>query len=136
MWLMRRQIPGWRMSERRVAGSQGRRAWVLFLLALFCAAAPLRLSAQSLAKRLDKRLDAAPFNRNLWGVVVIDERGRTVYARNADRLFIPASNTKIVVSAVAAALLPPDWTVKTSLYGTGPVADGVLEGDLVLYGRG
>jgi D-alanyl-D-alanine carboxypeptidase/D-alanyl-D-alanine-endopeptidase (penicillin-binding protein 4) len=95
-----------------------------------------RLPAQSLARRLDRRLDAAPFNRNLWGVVVIDERGRTVYARNADRLFIPASNTKIIVSAVASALLAPDWTVKTSLYGTGPVANGVLEGDLVLYGRG
>jgi D-alanyl-D-alanine carboxypeptidase/D-alanyl-D-alanine-endopeptidase (penicillin-binding protein 4) len=40
-----------------------------------------------------------------------------------------------VVSAVATALLPPDWRVTTSIYG-GPIVGGVLQGDLVLYGRG
>ncbi len=93
------------------------------------------VAAQSLAKRLDARLDRPPFNRQLWGVALVDESGRLVYSRNADRLFIPASNTKLVVSAVAAALLPPDWRVKTSVYG-GPVVGGVVMGDLVLYGRG
>src|SRR5215207_8124363 len=93
------------------------------------------LSAQSLTKRLDARLDRPPFNRQLWGVAVADENGKLIYSRNQDRLFIPASNTKLVVSAVASALLPRDWKVKTSLYG-GPVVRGVLQGDLVLYGRG
>jgi serine-type D-Ala-D-Ala carboxypeptidase/endopeptidase (penicillin-binding protein 4) len=93
------------------------------------------LSAQSLARRIDSRMDAPPFNRQFWGVALVDEGGRLLYGRNQDRLFIPASNTKLVVSAVASALLPPDWKVKTSLYG-GPVVNGVLQGDLVLYGRG
>src|SRR5262245_2130167 len=95
-----------------------------------------RLSAQSLSKRLDRRLDAPPMDRNLWGVALVDEKGALLYGRNQRQLFIPASNTKIVVAAVASALLPPDWTVRTSLYGDGPVANGVLQGDLVLYGRG
>jgi D-alanyl-D-alanine carboxypeptidase/D-alanyl-D-alanine-endopeptidase (penicillin-binding protein 4) len=102
---------------------------------LLLAAAP-GVAAQSLAKRLDARLDAPPFNRQLWGVAVVDETGRLLYGRNADRLFVPASNTKLVVSAVAAALLPPDFTVRTSLYANGPVVDGVVRGDLVLVGRG
>jgi serine-type D-Ala-D-Ala carboxypeptidase/endopeptidase (penicillin-binding protein 4) len=93
------------------------------------------LSAQSLARRIDARLDVVPFNRQFWGIALVDERGRLIYGRNESRLFIPASNTKLVVSAIAAALLPPDWSVKTSLYG-GPVVGGVLQGDLVLYGRG
>jgi D-alanyl-D-alanine carboxypeptidase/D-alanyl-D-alanine-endopeptidase (penicillin-binding protein 4) len=131
---MPRQIRGWLMSRRRGAGTQGRS--FLVLLALVCAAAPLRLSAQPLQRRLDARLDALPSARHMWGVVVLDERGRTVYARNADRLFVPASNTKIVVSAVAAALLPPEWRVKTSVYGTGAIENGMLQGDLILYGRG
>jgi D-alanyl-D-alanine carboxypeptidase/D-alanyl-D-alanine-endopeptidase (penicillin-binding protein 4) len=98
---------------------------------------PTHLCAQSgLAKALDARLDQPPFDRQLWGVAVLDDRGRVLYARNADRLFIPASTAKIVVSAVTAARLPAEWTVRTSLYGTGPVRDGVLRGDLVLYGRG
>ena len=131
---MPRRIRGWRMSERWGARALGR--WTVWALLLFSAAAPQRLSAQSLQKRLDRRLDALPNARNLWGVQVVDDRGRTLYARNADRLFVPASNTKILVTAVATAMFDPDFTVKTSLYGTGPVADGVLEGDLVLYGRG
>jgi serine-type D-Ala-D-Ala carboxypeptidase/endopeptidase (penicillin-binding protein 4) len=94
------------------------------------------LHAQSLAKRLDARLDAPPFNRQLWGVALVDDRGRLLYGRNPERLFIPASNTKLVVTVVASALFPPDWTVRTSVYAAGPVVDGILQGDLVLYGRG
>ena len=93
-------------------------------------------AAQSLEKRLDKRLDSPPLDRTLWGVLVVDDKGKKLYGRNEHRLFTPASNTKLVVSAVAAALLPPDFRVFTSLYPAGPVANGVLEGDLVLYGQG
>ncbi len=97
---------------------------------------PATASAQKIAKRLDARLDAPPFDRQLWGVALVDQKGKLVYGRNHRQLFTPASSTKLVVSAVAAALLPPDWTVRTSLYGAGPVIGGVLQGDLVLYGRG
>jgi D-alanyl-D-alanine carboxypeptidase/D-alanyl-D-alanine-endopeptidase (penicillin-binding protein 4) len=93
------------------------------------------LNAQSTGSRIEARLNAVPFNRQLWGIALIDENGRLVYGRNESRLFIPASNTKLIVSAVASALLPPDWRAKTSLYG-GPIVGGVLQGDLVLYGRG
>ncbi len=103
---------------------------------LFVLSALSTLSAQSLPKRLDARLDAPPFDRQLWGVALVDDQGKLLYGRNARQLFIPASTTKIVVAAAAAALLPPDWTVRTSLYADGPVSGGVLEGDLVLYGRG
>ena len=103
---------------------------------LMFAFAPTLLTAQGDVKRkIDARLDRPPFNRQLWGVALADENGRLLYSRNADRLFIPASNTKLVVAAVASALLPPDWAVKTSVYG-GPVVGGILLGDLVLYGRG
>jgi D-alanyl-D-alanine carboxypeptidase/D-alanyl-D-alanine-endopeptidase (penicillin-binding protein 4) len=85
---------------------------------------------------MDARLDEKPFDRQLWGIAVVDGKGKLLYGRNADRLFIPASNTKLVVSAAAAVLLDPDFTVRTSVYAGGPVVDGVVQGDLVLYGRG
>lgn len=94
------------------------------------------LAAQSLGRRLDARLDAPELDRHLWGVAVSTLDGRPLYDRNAERLFIPASNTKLVIAAAATVLLGPDFTVRTSVYGTGPLIDGVLEGDLVLYGRG
>jgi D-alanyl-D-alanine carboxypeptidase/D-alanyl-D-alanine-endopeptidase (penicillin-binding protein 4) len=90
----------------------------------------------ALAARLEPLLDAAPFDRAHWGVVIADPAGRVVFERNGDRLFTPASNTKLIVAAVAAALLPPDYRFRTSVYGTAPIRDGVLGGDLVLYGRG
>jgi D-alanyl-D-alanine carboxypeptidase/D-alanyl-D-alanine-endopeptidase (penicillin-binding protein 4) len=105
---------------------------VLLLLSLL----PLPAYAQKdFGRRINSRLDAPPYNRQLWGVALVDDSGRLLYGRNQDRLFIPASNTKLVVSAVASVLLPPDWKVKTSLYG-GPIVNGVLQGDLLLYGRG
>ena len=48
---------------------------------------------------------------------------------------MPASNTKLVVTAAAAVLLPADYRVTTSLYVNGRVDAGVLHGDLILYGR-
>ncbi|MGH7583906.1 MAG: D-alanyl-D-alanine carboxypeptidase/D-alanyl-D-alanine endopeptidase [Gemmatimonadales bacterium] len=104
-------------------------AWLVALL-------PYAAPAQSLAARLDRRLDAPGLEHLLWGVAVTDMDGHLLYGRNADRLFMPASNTKLVVSIVANALLGPDFTVRTSVYATGPVAGGVVAGDLVLYGRG
>jgi D-alanyl-D-alanine carboxypeptidase/D-alanyl-D-alanine-endopeptidase (penicillin-binding protein 4) len=49
---------------------------------------------------------------------------------------MPASNTKLVVTAAASALLPPDFTVTTRVYGGGPLDDGVLDGALIVYGGG
>ena len=46
------------------------------------------------------------FDKSLWGVAVVDHKGKLVYGRNEHRLFTPASNTKLVVTAVASALLP------------------------------
>ena len=89
-----------------------------------------------LAARLDQLLDEEPFDRALWGVAIADPSGRIVYQRNGDRLFVPASNTKLVVAAVATLLLTADYRFRTSVFGAGAVTDSVLHGDLVLYGRG
>src|SRR3989441_821849 len=90
----------------------------------------------SLERRLAQLLDVPPFERATWGLYVVDDRRRVLYQRNADRLSVPASNTKLVVTAAATVLLPPDYRVTTSLYVNGRVDAGVLHGDLVLYGRG
>ena len=118
-------------SRRERAGGSRPCAFIVVLVALISAPLAGQLPAPALP-----RLDRPPLDRFLWGIAVMDDRGRLLYQRNAERLFVPASTAKIVVSAVAAALLPADSTVRTSVYGTGPVAGEVLQGDLVLYGRG
>jgi len=102
------------------------------------ASASVRAPARraSLTRRLNALLDEPPFDRAIWGVAIADPSGRIVYARNADRLFIPASVAKILVASAAAALLPPDYRYRTSVYAAGLVDGGVVRGDLALYGRG
>ncbi len=90
----------------------------------------------SLERRLSQLLDQPPYDRANWGVYVVDDHGKVLYQRNGDRYYVPASNTKLVVTATAAVLLSADYRVKTSLYVNGRVADGVVHGDLILYGRG
>ncbi len=101
------------------------------------ASSPTTTAAQHVrAGNIDQHLQEPPFSRAHWGIVVVDESGRELYGHNADQLFVPASNTKLVVTAAASALLPPDLSLTTSVYTTGLVSNGVLDGDLVVYGRG
>jgi len=98
--------------------------------------APRRAPGGSLSQRITALLDEPPFDRVTWGVYATDDRGRVLFSRDGDRWFVPASNTKLIVTAAAMALLPPDHRIRTSLYVDGTLRDGILEGDLVVYGRG
>jgi len=94
---------------------------------------PLRGSLQ---QRLTALLDQPPFDRATWNVFAQDDRGRVLFNRNGDRFSVPASSTKLVIAAAATVLLPPDYRARTSVYANGTVTNGVLQGDLILYGRG
>lgn len=99
----------------------------------YATSAPARTA---LAERIDAVLARPAVAQVTWGIEVRDPGGTVLYARNAARPMVPASNLKLIVSAAAAHYLDPDYRFRTTVYATGPVRDGVLEGDLVLYGRG
>ncbi len=69
-------------------------------------------------------------------LIVDPVHGDTIFARNADKLFLPASNMKILTGSVALARLGPDFRFRTVFGATGHIAQGVLDGDLVVVGRG
>src|SRR6266516_1088848 len=94
---------------------------------------PLRGSLQ---QRLAMLLDQPPFDRATWNIYAQDERGRVLFSRNGDRFSVPASNTKLVVAATATVLLPADYRARSSVYAIGTITSGVLQGDLIVYGRG
>lgn len=85
----------------------------------------------------DSLLNDPMFRSAHWGVLVVDPAtGDTIYSRNAGKLFMPASNQKILTGATALALLGPDYRFTTRLMGTATVLDGILAGDLVVVGSG
>ena len=110
------------------------------------AAAPDLPSASSVADSraraalgadLSGLLDTFRWRDAEWGVLVVSlERGDTLFRHNATRAFAPASNAKLLTSLVALDRLGPDYRFRTYLLSDGAVRDGVLEGDLVLFGTG
>ncbi len=95
-------------------------------------------SSTDLAKRIDSAIDSSELRSARWGVNVVSMTdGSTLYQRNADMLFTPASNMKIYTTAVALDLLGADYRWRTSVYASAqPDAGGRVQGDLILYGRG
>jgi D-alanyl-D-alanine carboxypeptidase/D-alanyl-D-alanine-endopeptidase (penicillin-binding protein 4) len=61
---------------------------------------------------------------------------RVVFSQNADKMFIPASNMKMLVSSCAVDTLPPNFTYATPVMREGTVTNGVLKGNLYLKGSG
>lgn len=78
------------------------------------------------------------FQNAHWGVVVQSvETGEILYRHNAEKLFMPASNMKLVTAAVALTHLGPDHRFQTRIGANGKILpDGTLDGDLVVVGGG
>jgi D-alanyl-D-alanine carboxypeptidase/D-alanyl-D-alanine-endopeptidase (penicillin-binding protein 4) len=86
---------------------------------------------------IDSLVEVPEFRSANWGLLVVDpERGDTLYARNADKLFMPASNMKLLTGTTALAQLGPDFRWATTLLARGRVRNGTLAGDLVVRGNG
>lgn len=72
-----------------------------------------------------------------WGVLVVSmDRGDTLFAYRADAPLTPASNLKLFTTAAALHYLGPGYRYATWLLSSAPIEDGVLDGDLHLYGTG
>ncbi len=96
-----------------------------------------RSALGDLRAMIDSAVDAPAFRSAHWGILIVDpERGDTLYSRNAGKLFMPASNQKILTGATALARLGPDFRFRTVFATRGTVKDSTLRGDLVVLGRG
>jgi D-alanyl-D-alanine carboxypeptidase/D-alanyl-D-alanine-endopeptidase (penicillin-binding protein 4) len=88
--------------------------------------------------RIAAFLDASPEARtSFWGVRIVSlVPDRVLFERNADRLFLPASNAKLFTTALALVRLGPDYVFQTRvLADRTPGEDGSVE-SLRLVGGG
>jgi serine-type D-Ala-D-Ala carboxypeptidase/endopeptidase (penicillin-binding protein 4) len=97
----------------------------------------LAAETMELRSNLDRLLLASSWRDAEWGVLVVSlDHGDTLYAVNPDEPLAPASNVKLLTTAAALQTLGPEYRFVTYLMTNGTVEDGVLHGDLILYGTG
>lgn len=94
--------------------------------------------AARFASRAGTLLGTGVAGKGAWGLLILDaESAQTLYQQNADKFFVPASNMKLFTTALALAKLGPDYRFRTTLETRGTIsAEGALNGDLILVGRG
>lgn len=85
----------------------------------------------------DSLLTDPMFRSANWGVLIVDPTdGDTLYSRNAGKLFMPASNQKLLTGAVSLAELGADFRFETQVLGAAYPVNGILTGDLAVIGSG
>ncbi len=98
-------------------------------LSVWCWAAATGAAAD-LQHAIDALLEASPVARASVGIQVVDlKSGSALYSRNAERLYLPASNMKLFTAALALERLGPDYRMTTRLVHA-------RSGDLILVGGG
>lgn len=97
-----------------------------------------RAETRKLNHDIEQVLNDPEVGHGFWGVYAVSlDTGKTLYAFNQDKLFTPASNTKLFTTAAVFGLIGPDYRFKTTVESVGTVDKyGRLNSDLVLVGRG
>jgi serine-type D-Ala-D-Ala carboxypeptidase/endopeptidase (penicillin-binding protein 4) len=83
-------------------------------------------------------IEAEEFRHSMWGISLADlETGEPLLDFNGDKLFIPASTTKLWSCAAALNAFGAEHRFTTPIHLRGDVAaDGTLIGDLILHASG
>ncbi len=91
-----------------------------------------------LQSRIRSRLLAPELRRGHVGIKIVSlNSGKVVFEENGEKYFMPASNMKNFTVATAIEKLTPDFRFVTSIYApTTPDQDGVIKGNIRIFGRG
>src|SRR3954471_3068201 len=94
-------------------------------------ALPIPPAIAALHHDIDAVLASPALAHGSWGVLVKSlKTDETLYALNAAKLMMPASNMKIVTLAAAAEKLGWEFRYDTTLTAAGTIENGTLQGDL------
>lgn len=91
---------------------------------------------QELPPAIKEIIKDSEANQAFWSIVVRDTTGHYLINYHGSHLFTPASNMKLLTSAVALEELGPNFRYKTYMYGTGHLKDSVWVGNIVIRGSG
>lgn len=115
-------------------------AIMAFALGLFQGPCPALHAGgvEQLQRDLQKAAEHPRFKHAQLGIKVVSlTSGRTLFDHDGSKLLKPASTGKLFTGALALDCLSPTFRIQTSAYSAKkPTADGRIEGDLIVYGRG
>lgn len=113
-------------SNFKGVGGQGSFYTKLFISLGLCLGAGFPAAAETaqlicpaeLAPSIEAITGGSAFRRAHWGILVqtVDVEPQTLYAHNADKFFIPASNAKLLTTAAALVQLGPEFQIQTKVY--------------------
>lgn len=115
-----------------------RRIWLGLLIVAEITSLAFAQSPGPLAARIQTIMSRPVFAHSNFGVEFYDvQTGKVLYALNADKMFVPASTTKLLTEGTMLAKLGGDFRFHTFVYRTGPVdKHGKLKGDIILVASG
>lgn len=96
----------------------------------------ITIYSQSIVKdKLDSLTSSSFFDTTIVALDVYDlTTDKVIFQKNNKLLLRPASNMKILTTAAGLYFLGKDYTFKTSLYYSGNIRNGVLQGNLYVKG--
>lgn len=93
--------------------------------------------ATRLQNDLERLIDSPGWAGDRWSVLVLSlDKGDTLFNHGGDVSLVPASNLKLFTTAAALYYLGPQFRYNTFLLTDGKIENGVLNGDVVVYGTG
>jgi D-alanyl-D-alanine carboxypeptidase/D-alanyl-D-alanine-endopeptidase (penicillin-binding protein 4) len=97
----------------------------------------VRAATQTAGGPLQAQASALVPNQAEWSIFAWSlDRNQPLFAINAEKAMIPASNNKVYSGIWSLSVLGPDYRFPTDLLITGPVQNGVVRGDVVVRGSG
>lgn len=109
--------------------------WAVCIL---LAAGPVDLKGQNIifSPEIVQTIENSKARDAYWSVIVRDSTGKILDGYNFDKHIRPASNLKLLTSAMILNELGPSFRYRTKLYGLGIQAGNVWKGDIIIRGSG
>ncbi|PWU13422.1 MAG: D-alanyl-D-alanine carboxypeptidase/D-alanyl-D-alanine-endopeptidase [Bdellovibrio sp.] len=90
----------------------------------------------ALSNEIDSILRKQKLDHGDLGMFIALEETEPLFERNAKKLFIPASVTKLLTAGAVLQNFPPGTKFKTQLWADSPIEENALKGPLYLKGLG
>ncbi len=123
--------------EERFFCCRMKKSMTLLLVAVIAAAVHVSAQTQSDLRSTVMALAEDPaFSHASVGISARTLGGRVLLESDEDRLFVPASNMKLISTGAALYALGPDYRYETVIGHDGEIIDGTLHGNLYIVGGG